>query len=315
MVPEKKTGSVIADSVLDLVGSTPLVRLNRVVGPDSAEVLVKVESFNPGGSIKDRVALNMIRMAVEAGLVDRDTTILEPTTGNTGIGLAMVCAALGYRCTVVMPDSMSLERVMLLRRFGAEVILTPGKEDMEGAVRKARALAAQRGNCFIPSQFENRANPDAHRDTTAREILAAVGERLDVLVVGVGTGGTLTGLGQALRRHLPDLRIVAVEPEYSPVLSRGTSGRHKIQGLGAGFVPQTLDRSLISSIVTVSDEDAFDMMARLCREEGILAGISSGAAVFAATGLARTLGHGRRIVAILPDTGERYLGVQHYFQT
>jgi cysteine synthase A len=311
----RKTGGAIADSVLDLVGSTPLVRLNRVVGPGSAEVLAKLESYNPGGSIKDRVALNMIRTAEAAGLIDNQTTIVEPSTGNTGIGLAMVCAALGYRCIIVMPDSMSLERVMLLQRFGAEVILSPGKEDMEGAVRRARALAASRPRCFIPSQFENRANPDAHRDTTAREILSAVGDRLDALVVGVGTGGTLTGVGRVLRQHLPGVRIVAVEPAYSPVLSQGRRGRHKVQGIGAGFVPETLDRSLLSDIVTVRDEDAFEMMSRLCREEGILAGLSSGAAAFVAADLARTLGPGRRIVTILPDTGERYLGVQHYFQT
>lgn len=310
----RKAGRQIADSVLDLLGNTPLVRLGRLAPTSGAEVLAKLESFSPGGSIKDRVAAHMIEMAERNGLIHSDTTIIEPTSGNTGIGLAMVCAAKGYRCIIVMPDSMSTERIYLLKRFGAEVVLTPAKADLAGAVRKADELAKKTPNSFVPRQFENTANPAVHQATTAQELLAATDGRIDVFVAGVGTGGTIAGVGAALKASCPAIRIVAVEPDSSPVLSGGCAGRHKIQGIGAGFVPSLFKASIIDEIVRISDADAFEGMQRLAAREGISAGVSSGAAIHAALAYAARLEPRQRIVVMLPDTGERYLSLQHYYQ-
>ncbi len=303
----------IVDSVLDLIGGTPLVRLRRLPQPGSAEVLAKFEALSPGGSVKDRVALHMIERAEALGLVDHTTTIVEPSSGNTGIGLAMVCAARGYRCIIVMPDSMTLERVTILERFGAEVVLTPAAEDMAGAVAKARAISASLPRAFVPSQFDNSANPEAHQLTTAQEILDATGGAIDAFVAGVGTGGTITGVGAVLKARCASVHIVAVEPAGSAVLSGNRAGVHRIQGIGAGFVPDVLQRALIDEIVQVSDRDAFETMKALAAKEGILSGISAGAAVHAALGVAARLGGGR-VVTVLPDCGERYLSLQHYFE-
>ncbi len=298
----------IAEDISQLIGNTPLVRLNRVTKDAAAEVLAKLEFQNPGGSVKDRIALSMIEAAEAAGRLGPETIILEPTSGNTGIGLAMVAAAKGYRCALIMPDTMSLERRKLLRAYGADLILTPGGEGMKGAIRKANELAASDDRYFIPQQFENPANPAVHRRTTAEEIWRDTGGRLDILVSGVGTGGTLTGVGQALKNRLPNLRIVAVEPDGSPVLSGGQPGPHKIQGIGAGFVPAILDTSLIDEIVKVTNDEAIAMARRLPREEGLLVGLSSGAAVHAAVQVAlRPENAGKRIVVIIPSNGERYL--------
>ncbi len=298
----------IFDSVTQLIGNTPLVRLSRVTQGAKAEVVAKLEFQNPGGSVKDRIALSMIEAAEAAGRLSPDTVILEPTSGNTGIGLAMIAAAKGYRCTLIMPDTMSQERRKLLRAYGAELILTPGSEGMKGAIRRAQELAGADPRYFIPQQFENPANPEVHRRSTAEEIWRDTAGHIDILVSGVGTGGTLTGVGQALRERLPGLRIVAVEPADSPVLSGGAPGPHKIQGIGAGFVPAVLDAGLIDEIVKVTNEEALDMARRLPREEGLLVGISSGAAVHAAVQLAlRPENAGKRIVVIVPSNGERYL--------
>ncbi|PKO23198.1 MAG: cysteine synthase A [Chloroflexi bacterium HGW-Chloroflexi-1] len=300
--------SKIANSVTELIGNTPLVRLHRVTAGAAAEVLAKLEFQNPGGSVKDRIALSMIKTAEAAGRIGPDTIILEPTSGNTGIGLAMVAAAKGYRCTLTMPDTMSVERRKLLRAFGAELILTPGSQGMKGAIQAATEMAAQDPHYFIPQQFENPANPAIHRRTTAEEILRDTEDRVDIFVSGVGTGGTLTGVGSVLRERLPHVKVVAVEPADSPVLSGGKPGAHKIQGIGAGFVPGVLDTSLIDEVIRVTNEEAFAMARRLPVEEGILIGISSGAAIHAAVQLARRPENvGKRIVVIVPSNGERYL--------
>ena len=298
----------IADNITDLIGNTPLVRLNRIAAGVGAEILAKLEFQNPGGSVKDRIALNMIAAAESAGLINADTILVEPTSGNTGIGLAMVAAAKGYRCTLVMPDTMSMERRKLLRAFGAQLILTPGSEGMRGAIRLATDLAASDPRYFMPQQFENPANPEIHRRTTAEEIWQDTDGRLDIFVAGVGTGGTITGVGQVLKPRLPGLRIVAVEPADSPVLSGGKPGPHKIQGIGAGFVPGVLDMSLVDEIIQVANDDALVMARRVPVEEGILVGISSGAAIHAALQVARRPeSAGKRIVVIIPSYGERYL--------
>jgi cysteine synthase A len=298
----------IANSVVDLIGNTPLVRLHRVTDGAGAEVLAKLEFQNPGGSVKDRIALSMIEAAEAAGQIGPDTIIVEPTSGNTGIGLAMVAAAKGYKCILIMPDTMSVERRKLLKAYGAELILTPGAEGMRGAIRVANEMVAADSRHFVPQQFENPANPAVHRRTTAEEIWRDTDGKLDVFVSGVGTGGTLTGVGEVLKQRLPGLKIVAVEPTASPVLSGGKPGPHKIQGIGAGFVPGVLQTSLIDEIVQVSNEEAIAMGRRLPVEEGLLVGLSSGAAIHAAVQVAQRPGiAGKRIVVIVPSNGERYL--------
>lgn len=300
----------IADTVLDLVGGTPMVRLNRVVPSGSAEVLGKVESMNPAGSVKDRIALNMIETAELEGRLKPGDTIVEPTSGNTGIGLAMVSAVKGYRLIVTMPEDMSLARRDLLARYGAEVMLTPAIEGMTGAVFAAQELLASHPSYFMPQQFENPANPDIHRKTTALEILEATDGKFDALVLGVGTGGTITGVGEVVRERVPGLLIVAVEPTRSPVLQGGRAGVHAIQGIGASFVPNILNREIYDEIIAIGDDDAIEMSRRLCREEGLLVGISAGANVVASLRVAKRLGEGKRVVTVLPDTGERYLTME-----
>ncbi len=294
-----------AEHVLELIGRTPLVRLNRLPPPGAAQVWAKLERFNPGGSVKDRIGLAMIEAAEAAGQLKPGDVIVEPTSGNTGIGLALVAAVKGYRCILVMPDTLSVERRALLRAYGAELVLTPGAAGMKGAIARAEELVREHKG-FMPQQFQNPANPEVHRRTTALEVLDQLGD-LDAFVAGVGTGGTITGVGAALKAARPGVRIVAVEPAGSPVLSGGEPGKHKIQGIGAGFVPQVLDRGVIDEVIQVTDEAAGETARRLAREEGLLCGISSGAAAWAAVQVAQRLGEGRSVVAVLPDTGERYL--------
>ena len=300
----------IAETVLELIGGTPMVRLNRVVQEGAAEVVAKVESHNPAGSVKDRIALSMIEAAEREGRIKPGDTIVEPTSGNTGIGLAMVAAVKGYRLIVTMPEDMSLARRDLLARYGAEIILTPAIEGMTGAVYAAQELMNENPQYFMPQQFENPANPEVHRRTTAREILAATGGRLDAFVAGVGTGGTITGVGEVLKAEKPDVLIIAVEPARSPVLQGGRAGITAIQGIGAGFAPGVLNRQVLDEIMSVGDEDAIAMSRRLSREEGLLVGISAGANVVAALKVAKRLGRDKRVVTVLPDTGERYLTME-----
>ena len=299
----------VLDNILDTVGNTPMVRLNRVVPEGAATVYAKLESFNPMSSVKDRIAKAMIETAERKGKVTKDTTIIEPTSGNTGIGLAMVCAVKGYKLILTMPETMSIERRKLLAALGAQLVLTPGPDGMKGALKKADELAASTPNSFVPQQFENKANPWIHRKTTAKEIVRAV-DTIDAFVAGVGTGGTITGVGQVLKRKFPDVKIVAVEPEDSPVLSGGKPGPHKIQGIGAGFVPSVLDTKVYDSIIKVPTKDAVETARALAKMEGLLMGISSGAAVFAAIKVAKELGPGKTVVVVLPDTGERYLSTE-----
>ena len=300
----------IAETVLELIGGTPMVRLNRVVPDGAAEVVAKVESHNPAGSVKDRIALSMIEAAEREGRIKPGDTIVEPTSGNTGIGLAMVAAVKGYRLIVTMPEDMSLARRDLLARYGAEIMLTPAIEGMTGAVYAAQELMSENPQYFMPQQFENPANPEAHRRTTAREILAATGGRLDAFVAGVGTGGTITGVGEVLKAEKPEVLIIAVEPARSPVLQGGRAGLSAIQGIGAGFAPGILNREVLDEIMSVGDEDAIAMSRRLSREEGLLVGISAGANVVAALKAAKRLGRDKRVVTVLPDTGERYLTME-----
>ena len=309
----------IARDSSELIGNTPLVRLNRMAEGAMAEVVAKLESFNPIGSVKDRIGVAMIADAEDKGLINKDTVIVEPTSGNTGIALAFVCAARGYRLILTMPDTMSSERRQLLSVFGAELVLTPGSEGMPGAIRKAEQMVADNAGYFMPQQFKNPANPEIHRLTTAEEIWRDTDGRVDILVAGVGTGGTITGVAEVLKAKKPGLRVIAVEPEGSPVLSGGKPGGHKIQGIGAGFIPDVLRTELIDEIVTVGNDDAGVTARRLAREEGILAGISSGAAAFAALKVAgRPETRGKLIVVVFPDTGERYLSTwlfQELYQT
>jgi cysteine synthase A len=297
----------IAKSVLELVGRTPMVRLNRLPEASGAVVAAKVESLNPGGSVKDRIAVAMLEDAERRGVLKPGATIVEPTSGNTGIGLAMAAAVRGYRLILTMPDDMSVERQRLLARFGAELHLTPAIEGMTGSVHAARELLREHPDYFMPQQFENPANPEAHRRTTALEVLDAVGGRLDAFVAGVGTGGTLTGVGEVLKEKIPGVRVVAVEPAASPVLTGGKARPHAIQGIGASFVPGVLNRAIIDRIIQVRDEDALAWSRRLAREEGLLVGVSAGAAVFAACMVAAEMSPSQLVVTVLPDTGERYL--------
>jgi cysteine synthase A len=303
----KLTRGIARDST-GLIGNTPLVRLNRIAQGTKAEVVAKLESFNPLGSVKDRIGVSMIVAAEEKGLIKKDTIIVEPTSGNTGISLAFVCAARGYKLILTMPDTFSLERRQLLSVFGAELVLTPGAEGMPGAVRKAEQLAAENPNYFMPQQFKNPANPEVHRLTTAEEIWRDTDGKVDILVCGVGTGGTITGVAEVIKPRKPEFKAIAVEPTDSPVLSGGKPGSHKIQGIGAGFIPDVLRMDLVDEIVKVANEDAGIMTRRLAKEEGILAGVSSGAAAWAAVEISKRLENkGKLIVVVLPDTGERYL--------
>lgn len=299
----------VYESITELIGNTPLVRLNRIVPEGAAEVWVKLEKFNPSGSVKDRAAYNLIAVAEQEGLIRPGDTIIEPTSGNTGIGLAMNAAAKGYRAILVMPDNMSKERINILKAYGAEVVLTPSEQRMPGAIAKAKELQQEIPRSFIPQQFENKANPDIHRVTTAREILAQTNGQLDAFVATAGTGGTITGTGEALREQLPELYIAVVEPKGSPVLSGGKPGPHKLVGTSPGFIPRILNTGIYDEIIQIADEDALDSMRKLAALEGILVGPSSGASVFAAVAVAKRLGAGKRVVCIAPDTGERYLSM------
>lgn len=304
----------LAHNVLELIGNTPMVRLNKIAGPDAAEILAKLEAFNPGGSVKDRICLSMIEDAEKNGLISKGSAIIEPTSGNTGIGLAMICAVRGYKCILTMPETMSLERIYILKSYGAEVVLTPGQEGMMGSIKKAEQLLKKTPNSFMPQQFTNKANAEIHRKTTAKEILKATDGNIDAFVAGVGTGGTITGVGEVLKRRNKNIKIVAVEPATSAVLSGKTPGPHKIQGIGAGFVPDILNREIIDEIIQVDDNEAFRTSRRMAKEEGLFVGISAGAAVYAAIKVAKDLGKGKRLVVILPDTGERYFSMERYFE-
>jgi cysteine synthase A len=298
----------IANIISEQIGQTPLLRLNRITQGCKAEVIAKLESFNPCGSVKDRIGFSMIEAAEKAGRIKRDTIILEPTSGNTGIALAFICAAKGYPLVLTMPDTMSAERIHLVRMFGAEVILTPGNEGMTGAVKTAEEMASKDSRYFIPQQFKNPANPKIHRETTALEIWKDTDGQVDVFVAGVGTGGTITGISDVIKKRKPEFKAIAVEPENSAVLSGGRPGPHKIQGIGAGFVPEVLRMDLVDEVIKVSNEDAGLLARRLAKEEGVLAGISSGAAAWAAIEVAkRRENEGKMIVVLLPDTGERYI--------
>lgn len=305
------TGMRVAQSVSELIGKTPIVKLNRIVESDSADIYLKLEFMNPGSSVKDRIALAMIEDAEKKGLLKEDDTIIEPTSGNTGIGLAMVAAAKGYNAILVMPETMSIERRNLLRAYGAELVLTPGPEGMGGAIRKATELAKEHGY-FIPQQFKNQSNPEIHRLTTGPEIIEQMGDQLDAFIAGIGTGGTITGAGEVLKEAYKDIKIYAVEPADSPVLSGGKPGPHKIQGIGAGFVPETLDVEVYDEIIQVKTEQAFEYARRVAKEEGILVGISSGAVIYAATEVAKKLGKGKKVLVIIPSNGERYLSTPLY---
>lgn len=293
-----------------MIGLTPIVRLQNIVPGNDADVFAKLEFFNPGGSIKDRIALKMIEDAEREGLLKKDSIILEPTSGNTGIGLALVGASKGYKVVLVMPDTMSIERRKLLKALGAELILTPGAKGMKGAIDKVNEMVAENRNFFVPQQFENPSNPQAHRETTAEEILQQMNGDIDAFVSGVGTGGTITGVGEILKLRIKNIKVIAVEPASSPVLSGGKPGPHKIQGIGAGFIPKILNRDIIDGIIQVTDMEAMKTSRLLAKKEGILAGISSGAALFAALKVAKELGKGKKVVVILPDTGERYLSTE-----
>ena len=298
----------ISNSVTALIGNTPLVRINRITAGCAGEVVAKLEFQNPGASVKDRIGLAMIEAAEKAGRIKADTIILEPTSGNTGIGIAMVCAARGYKCTIIMPDTMSKERRMVLRAYGAELVLTPGAERMPGAIKKAMEMAAADPRYFIPQQFENPANPEAHRRTTAEEIWRDTEGRADILISGVGTGGTITGVGEIMKAKKPSFQCVAVEPDASAVLSGGAAGPHPLQGIGAGFVPDVLNTKIYDEVVRVKNDDAMNMARRMAKEEGILVGISSGAAMWAAVEVAkRATSKDKLIVVIIPSFGERYL--------
>ncbi|GLI10283.1 cysteine synthase [Paenibacillus tyrfis] len=305
----------LVQSVTQLIGDTPLVKLNRVVPEGSAEIYVKLEFQNPGASVKDRIAISMIEVAEQEGRIKPGDTIVEPTSGNTGIGLAMVAAAKGYKAILVMPETMSMERRNLLRAYGAQLELTPGAEGMKGAIKRAEEILAENPSYFMPQQFKNQANVKIHRETTGPEIVEAINAhdgKLDAFIAGIGTGGTITGAGSVLKEHFPHIKIYAIEPSASPVLSGGKPGPHRIQGIGAGFVPDILDTNIYDGIITVENEEAFETSRRVAKEEGILGGISSGAAIFAALKIAKELGPGKRVIAVVPSNGERYLSTPLY---
>ncbi|MBM6616083.1 cysteine synthase A [Bacillus suaedaesalsae] len=301
----------VANSINELIGETPVVKLNRLIDEDMADVYLKLEYMNPGSSVKDRIALAMVETAEKNGTLKPGDTIIEPTSGNTGIGLAMVAAAKGYKLIVSMPETMSMERRNLLRAYGAEIELTPGSEGMNGAVKRAEELANEKGY-FMPQQFKNEANPEVHRLTTGPEIVKQMGEQLDAFIAGIGTGGTITGAGEVLKQNYPNIKLYAVEPADSPILAGGKPGPHKIQGIGANFVPDVLNTSVYDEIIHVKNEEAFDYARRAARQEGILGGISSGAAIFAALKVAKELGKGKKVMAIIPSNGERYLSTPLY---
>ncbi|TVY06777.1 cysteine synthase A [Paenibacillus cremeus] len=305
----------LVQSITQLIGDTPLVKLNRVVPEGSAEVYVKLEFQNPGASVKDRIAISMVEVAELEGRIKPGDTIVEPTSGNTGIGLAMVAAAKGYKAILVMPETMSMERRNLLRAYGAQLVLTPGAEGMKGAIKRAEEIVAENPGYFMPQQFKNQANVKVHRETTGPEIVEAINShdgKLDAFIAGIGTGGTITGAGGVLKENFPNIKIYAVEPTASPVLSGGKPGPHKIQGIGAGFIPDILNTNVYDGVITVENDDAFETSRRVAKEEGILGGISSGAAIFAALKVAKELGAGKRVVAIVPSNGERYLSTPLY---
>jgi cysteine synthase A len=299
--------------ITELIGRTPLVRLNRLTKPGSATIYAKVESFNPGGSVKDRICLNMINEAERLGKLKPGGTIVEPTSGNTGIGLALVAAVRGYKLILVMPESMSMERASLLSSYGAQLVLTAAWEGMKGSIKEAESIVAQNPSYYMPDQFSNEANPAMHRKTTGPEILDALDGRVDAFVAAVGTGGTITGCGSVIKERNPAAKVIAVEPAGSPVLSGGDPGPHKIQGIGAGFIPKVLDRTLLDRVMTVTDDEAYQTAKLLAKKEGLLVGISAGANVFAAQKVAEELGSGKNVVTILCDTGERYISIEKYF--
>ena len=305
--------AVAHKEITELIGGTPLVRLNRLTRDGSATIYGKVESFNPGGSVKDRICLNMINEAERQGRLNPGSTIVEPTSGNTGIGLALVSAVRGYKLILVMPESMSMERASLLSSYGAQLVLTAAWEGMKGAIKEAESIVAQNPAYFMPDQFSNPANPAIHRRTTAVEIWDALNGKIDAFVAAVGTGGTITGCGEVFKERNPHIKIIAVEPAGSPVLSGGDPGPHKIQGIGAGFIPKVLNRSILDQVFTVTDDEAYQTSKLLAKKEGLLVGISAGANVFAAQKVADELGPGKHVVTILPDTGERYISIEKYF--
>jgi cysteine synthase A len=310
-----RTKPLVAKNVLELICNTPLVKLNKLTTPDMATVYGKLESFSPGYSVKDRIGFSMIQDAEEKGLINKDTVVVEPTSGNTGIALALVCAVKGYRLILTMPETMSMERRQILKRFGAELVLTPGAEGMKGAIAKAKEIAEQnKPNSFMPQQFANPANPKIHRETTAEEIWEALDGKFDAFISGVGTGGTVTGCGEVFKKKNSKIKIIALEPAASPVLAGGAPGKHKIQGLGAGFIPEIVNRNVIDEVIAVADQDAWQTMLQLASKEAILGGISTGAAAWAALKVAKELGPGKTVVAIFPDTGERYLSMDEVFK-
>lgn len=302
----------VANSITELIGNTPMVKLRNLIGEDDAEVFMKLEFYNPGSSVKDRIALSMIEDAESEGKLKKGSTIIEPTSGNTGVGLAMIGAARGYRVVLVMPETMSIERRKLLKAFGAELVLSDGTKGMKGAIERANEIAKRNPEYYMPQQFENPSNPKIHRETTALEILEQMDDKIDMFIAGVGTGGTITGVGEVLKNKFDNIKIVAVEPKNSPVLSGGVAGPHKIQGIGAGFIPKIINTEVIDEIIQVEDETAMEFARKMAREEGILVGISSGAAIYGAIQKAKALGKGKRIVVIIPSYGERYLSTPLY---
>ncbi|MBM7646442.1 cysteine synthase A [Scopulibacillus daqui] len=302
---------MIANSIIDLIGQTPIVKLGRLTGENEADLYAKLEYMNPGSSVKDRIAKAMIEAAEKEGKIKPGDTIIEPTSGNTGIGLAMVCAAKGYRAILVMPETMSMERRNLLRAYGAELILTPGPSGMKGAIAKAEELVEAKGY-FMPQQFKNKANPEVHRLTTGREIVEQMGDQLDAFVAGIGTGGTISGAGKVLKENYSDIKLYAVEPADSAILSGSEPGPHKLQGLGAGFIPDTLDTQIYDQVITVTTEQAFEYARLAAKKEGVLGGISSGAAIYAGIQVAKQLGKGKKVLVVLPSNGERYLSTPLY---